>query len=169
MPVRTKDVMADIRLRILDRERSLYWNLYTNGVISSGTQRRLNAAVDEQYDQDGKKPLCARGDIFEFCEEPSWIISMKFFSRFFQKMGRYLLSRQNYFRIRFGKGIDHSPENMSSSIDNNSSKSPFIMYGKHWRILSIGQSHHFNISNRFITSVSKRFRISLAGVPPTIV
>lgn len=57
----------------------------------------------------------------------------------------------------------------SSSIDNNSSKSPFIMYGKHWRILSIGQSHHFNISNRFITSVSKRFRISLAGVPPTIV
>ena len=74
MPVRTKDVMADIRLRILDRERSLYWNLYTNGVISSGTQRRLNAAVDEQYDQDGKKPLCARGDIFEFCEEPSWII-----------------------------------------------------------------------------------------------
>ena len=85
MPVRTKDVMADIRLRILDRERSLYWNLYTNGVISSGTQRRLNAAVDEQYDQDGKKPLCARGDIFEFCEEHSWIISMKFFSRFFQK------------------------------------------------------------------------------------
>lgn len=63
------------------------------------------------------------------------------FSRF-SKMGRYLLSRQNYFRIRFGKGIDHSPENMSSSIDNNSSKSPFIMYGKHWRILSIGQSHH---------------------------
>lgn len=85
MPVRTKDVMADIRLRILDRERSLYWSLYTNGVISSGTQRRLNAAIDEQYDRDGKKPLCDRGDIFEFCEEPSWIISMKFFSRFFQK------------------------------------------------------------------------------------
>lgn len=82
MPVRTKDVMADIRLRILDRERSLYWSLYTNGVISSGTQRRLNAAIDEQYDRDGKKPLCDRGDIFEFCEEPSWIISMKFFSRF---------------------------------------------------------------------------------------
>lgn len=109
MPVRTKDVMADIRLRILDRERSLYWSLYTNGVISSGTQRRLNAAIDEQYDRDGKKPLCDRGDIFEFCEEPSWIISMKFFSRF-SKMGRYLLSRQNYFRVRFGKGIDHSPE-----------------------------------------------------------
>lgn len=54
MPVRTKDVMADIRLRILDRERSLYWSLYTNGVISSGTQRRLNAAIDEQYDRDGK-------------------------------------------------------------------------------------------------------------------
>lgn len=85
MPVRTKDIMADIRLRILDRERSLYWSLYTNGVISSGTQRRLNAAIDEQYDRDGKKPLCDRGDIFEFCEEPSWIISMKFFSRFFQK------------------------------------------------------------------------------------
>lgn len=63
MPVRTKDVMADIRLRILDRERSLYWSLYTNGVISSGTQRRLNAAIDEQYDRDGKKPLCDRGDI----------------------------------------------------------------------------------------------------------
>ena len=32
------------------------------------------------------------------------------FLSFFPKMGRYLLSRQNYFRVRFGKGIDHSPE-----------------------------------------------------------
>ena len=31
-----------------------------------------------------------------------------------------------------------------------------------WRILSNdGQSHHFNISNRFITSVSKRFKFEL--------
>lgn len=69
--VHSKDVMANIRLRVLDKERSLYWNLYTNGVISSGTLRRLNAAVDDLYDQNGKKPLCERGEIFDFCKKPS--------------------------------------------------------------------------------------------------
>ena len=97
MPVRTKDVMADIRLRILDRERSLYWSLYTNGVISSGTQRRLNAAIDEQYDRDGNETSMRPRRYFEFCEEPSWIISMKFSSRFLPKIGQIFTIKTELF------------------------------------------------------------------------
>lgn len=76
---RPKDVMAEIRLRVLDKERSLYWELYSSGIISSGTLRRLNVAVDDLYDQDGKRPLCDRGDIWAFCKQPFFIRYKNYF------------------------------------------------------------------------------------------
>lgn len=94
-----KDVMADMRLRILDKERSLYWNLYTNGVISSGTLRRLNASVDDLYDQNGKKPLCERGDIFDFCKRPPRSGLSRYF-RFLDKWADF------YFQDRIILGYD---------------------------------------------------------------
>ncbi len=77
---RPKDVTADLRLRILDKERSLYWKLYAEGAISSGTLRRLNLSVDELYDHDGKKPLCERGDIWNFCKPPFPVRYKRYFS-----------------------------------------------------------------------------------------
>ena len=78
--------------------------------------------------RDGKKTgLCAlyRGDILNSVEEPSWIISIQFFSKMgrfqnsvmilsaymtFCHSAKFTVSRQNYsnFGIRLGKGIDHS-------------------------------------------------------------
>ena len=40
---------------------------------------------------------------------------------------------------------------------------------KPFGMMELVQSHHFNFSSCWITSASKRLRISLAGVPPTIV
>lgn len=68
--VRTKDILADIRLRVLDKERSVYWQLYNDGVISTDSLRRLTLSVDDLYDKDGRVSLADRGDLFDVCESP---------------------------------------------------------------------------------------------------
>lgn len=155
MPVRTKDVMADIRLRILDRERSLYWSLYTNGVISSGTQRRLNAAIDEQYDRDGKKPLCDRGDIFEFCEEPSWIISMKFFSRFFQKWADIYYQDRIILGYDLARGlIIAQKESLKLVNEFGSSETVSTEYESCLSLLQVEIRKNITRASNFITKIS---------------
>lgn len=57
------DVAADIRLRVLDKEKSVCWDLFSEGVISSVTMRRLNYMIDELYDKNGNVPLTGKGDI----------------------------------------------------------------------------------------------------------
>ena len=150
MPVRTKDVMADIRLRI-----SLYWSLYTNGVISSGTQRRLNAAIDEQYDRDGKKPLCDRGDIFEFCEEPSWIISMKFFSRFFQKWADIYYQDRIILGYDLARGlIIAQKESLKLVNEFGSSETVSTEYESCLSLLQVEIRKNITRASNFITKIS---------------
>lgn len=71
--VRTKDLVADIRLRVLDKERTLYEQLYDDGIISSVSLRRLTLSVDDLYDRDGKEPLSDRKELFDFCKPPFFL------------------------------------------------------------------------------------------------
>lgn len=72
-PVQTQDLMADIRLRILDKERTRYWQLYEKGIVSSDSLRRLLTAVEELYDADGKRPLCERAKLLELPKLPLYL------------------------------------------------------------------------------------------------
>lgn len=72
-PVQVQDLVADIRLRILDKERRRYWQLYEKGIISADSLRRLLAAVEELYDTDGKKPLCERARLLELPRLPLYL------------------------------------------------------------------------------------------------
>lgn len=76
-PVRAQDLMADIRLRILDKERTRYWQLYEKGIISSDSLRRLLAAVEELYDSDGRLPLCERAKLLELPRLPLYLRAKK--------------------------------------------------------------------------------------------
>ena len=60
------DLLADLRLRILNKERALCWNMYDEGIISFVTLRCLTASLDEQYDQSGRIPLSSRKRVFNF-------------------------------------------------------------------------------------------------------
>lgn len=73
---RPKDLLADIRLRVLDKERVVYWQLYTDGILSSASLRQLTLSVDDLYDKDGKEPLSQRKDIFDFCRPPFFLRPM---------------------------------------------------------------------------------------------
>lgn len=75
--VRTTDMLADIRLRILDREKQLTRQLYAEGAISPSTFRRLSLSLDEQYDHDGKMPLSMRPSIFSYYEESFYVLWLK--------------------------------------------------------------------------------------------
>lgn len=71
--VPVQDLVADIRLRILDKERTRYWQLYEKGIVSEDSLRRLLAAAEELYDADGKRPLCERAKLLELPDLPFYL------------------------------------------------------------------------------------------------
>ncbi len=71
--VAVQDLVADIRLRILDKVRRRYWQLYEKGIISSDSLRRLLMGVEELYDSDGKRPLCERAKLLELPRLPLYL------------------------------------------------------------------------------------------------
>ncbi|HIW10062.1 MAG TPA: sodium:proton antiporter [Candidatus Rikenella faecigallinarum] len=71
--VKTQDLVEDIRLRILDKERTRYWQLYEKGIISTDSLRRLLAVVEELYDSDGKRSLSDRAKLLEMPKLPLYL------------------------------------------------------------------------------------------------
>lgn len=69
----TPDVLADVRLRVLKKEKRACWDLYNEGIISNVSLRILLGALDEQYDRDGRLPLSKRKWIFNYYNQPFYI------------------------------------------------------------------------------------------------
>ena len=71
--IQTKDVLADVRLRVIEKERALCRNLYNEGIISNISLKKLLASLDELYDRDGHMPLSYRKSIFKYYDYPFYI------------------------------------------------------------------------------------------------
>ena len=71
--IQTKDVLADVRLRVIEKERAVCWNLYNEGIISNISLKKLLASLDELYDRDGHMPLSYRKSIFKYYDYPFYI------------------------------------------------------------------------------------------------
>ena len=63
---RDKAVVSDMRLRILDREKTYCHQLYDEGVLSKPAFMRLMNSLDELYDYDGSYTLDKRDSIMNF-------------------------------------------------------------------------------------------------------
>lgn len=72
-----EDMLADIRLRVLNKERALCWNMYDEGIVSFVTLRCLTASIDELYDHSGRLPLSYRKRIFEYYDNSFYIRLIK--------------------------------------------------------------------------------------------
>lgn len=72
-----KDVISEIRLRVLDREKATCKTIYEEGIISETVFRRLMNSLDELYDHDGKYTLDYRNSIFLFCDRSSTINALR--------------------------------------------------------------------------------------------
>lgn len=61
------DVMNEIRLRVLDKEKMFLHQIYDEGIISKTSFMKLSNSLDELYDHDGSYALDTRTSIFNFC------------------------------------------------------------------------------------------------------
>ena len=62
------ELLAELRLHILDKEKLELKALYEEGLVSQAVFRRLMNSLDELYDADGKLPLDERPSIFAYCD-----------------------------------------------------------------------------------------------------
>lgn len=97
--MRMKDMLADMRLRILNRERQFTWSLFVDGAISTTTLRRLTGSLDELYDHDGTMPLSYRKSIFSYYSEP-------FALKLLRKAPFFMQWYDRYFHDRVTNGYD---------------------------------------------------------------
>lgn len=74
---RTTALQAEIRLRILDREKAFSREIYDEGIISQTAYRRLMNSLDELYDHDGNYTLDTRNSIFDFCRRTAVLYRMQ--------------------------------------------------------------------------------------------
>ena len=74
---RSNALQAEIRLRILDREKAFSRELYDEGIISQTAFRRLMNSLDELYDHDGSYTLDNRESIFDFCHRTALLYRMR--------------------------------------------------------------------------------------------
>lgn len=68
-----EDVLADVRIRVLKKEKAIYWRLFDEGIISNLSLKVLISAVDELYDRDGHAPLHYRKWIYDYFQEPFYM------------------------------------------------------------------------------------------------
>lgn len=61
------DVMNEIRLRVLDKEKMFLHQIYDEGIIAKTSFMLLSNSLDELYDHDGSYALDNRPSIFNFC------------------------------------------------------------------------------------------------------
>lgn len=73
----TKDLLAEIRLRVLDKEKTYCKQIYNEGIISKASFMRLMNSLDEMYDHDGQYALNFRRSIFEFCEQANLLHNLQ--------------------------------------------------------------------------------------------
>lgn len=61
-----KDIRAEIRLKLLDREKAVCKDIYEQGILSQTSYRRLMNSLDELYDHDGTFSMNTRNSIFGY-------------------------------------------------------------------------------------------------------
>lgn len=90
---RTQDVLAELRLRLLDREKAFSREIYEEGIISQTAFRRLMNSLDELYDHDGSYPLDVRHSIFNFCSRTRALYRVQKLPYFSRWAGFYFRER----------------------------------------------------------------------------
>ena len=79
-PVKTpKDhaIISEVRLHVLDREKTCCHQIYDRGIISKTVFQQLMNSLDELYDHDGTLPLDMRDSIFDFCNRTQLISALR--------------------------------------------------------------------------------------------
>ncbi len=158
--IRTKDVLADVRLRVIEKERTLCWSLYNEGIISNISLKKLLVSLDELYDRDGHVPLSYRKTIFAYYDYPFYIRWIKNWDGIKKWVDRYAHERviSGY---DLGRGFIII-EKESLKFVNDVSKASVLSDSKKEALQQLVNEIEENIRqiDHSITSLSKEYPIS---------
>lgn len=158
--IRTKDVLADVRLRVIEKERTLCWSLYNEGIISNISLKKLLVSLDELYDRDGHVPLSYRKTIFAYYDYPFYIRWIKNWDGIKKWVDRYAHERviSGY---DLGRGFIII-EKESLKFVNDVSKASVLSDSKKEALQQLVNEIEENIRqiDYSITSLSKEYPIS---------
>lgn len=158
--IRTKDVLADVRLRVIEKERTLCWSLYNEGIISNISLKKLLVSLDELYDRDGHVPLSYRKTIFAYYDYPFYIRWIKNWDGIKKWVDRYVHERviSGY---DLGRGFIII-EKESLKFVNDVSKASVLSDSKKEALQQLVNEIEENIRqiDYSITSLSKEYPIS---------
>jgi len=72
--------LAETRRRILEKEKSSYWEQFKNGMISASAVQNLSDAINEIIDADGKISLSDRKDLEQQWHTPKYLNKFQYYS-----------------------------------------------------------------------------------------
>jgi len=91
------NIIYEIRKRLLEKERNIYWSLFSEGLLSSNAVMELSNTIDIMLDNEGKISLSQRKDLEEL-----WSVN-KFWQRIFKiTFLKKLLSQYLSNKLSFG-------------------------------------------------------------------
>lgn len=73
------ETIAEIRRRILEKEKSSYWHQFKDGLLGSTAVRQLSEGLNEVLDAGGMISLAARKDLEEMWKTPKFLDRMQTF------------------------------------------------------------------------------------------
>ena len=68
-------LIHECRKRLLNRERSIYWEQFEEGILSANALRELSGIIDIMLDNNGRTAISERKDI-EYLLKPTWYYSI---------------------------------------------------------------------------------------------
>lgn len=71
------ETIAEMRRRVLEKEKSSYWYQFKDGLLGATAVRRLSDTIDEILDAGGLIPLSARKDLEESWKTPRWLVRLQ--------------------------------------------------------------------------------------------
>lgn len=69
--------VAELRRRMLEKEKSSYWFQYAEGLIGPSSVHKLSDEINKILDANGLIPLSERGDLEESWEAPGWLLKLR--------------------------------------------------------------------------------------------
>lgn len=89
----TNDILNEIRLRVLDKEKMILHQIYDEGIIAKTSFMLLSNSLDELYDHDGSYALDNRPSIFNFCNRTFVLDGMQKIPKIGSWIGFYFKER----------------------------------------------------------------------------
>ncbi|OFX18122.1 MAG: hypothetical protein A2033_03625 [Bacteroidetes bacterium GWA2_31_9] len=93
------DTVAEMRKRVLEKEKSSYWYQFKEGMLSSSAVRTLSGSIDEMMDSEGIMSLAHRKDLEDLMKTPS-------FYKILKPIPLLNTIGQRFFFDRLAKGYD---------------------------------------------------------------